>query len=231
MLPLLAISAALAAPPDISGVYRLELTVASRADVPVLGEADIVAHTTMLATVTPDGSGGYTQRHTTCRIQPESTLRIGQTRIPRSFVAPMPDKTYPLALSMAPDGRWQYAADFGAQHIGYDPTRAGGQPPDTDSHPAVLDWEGDGKPGATIFLEVPVFGQVEVYITQLAHTRVSGHLTEDGAAGGVQIVALHQRSIGAQPSVFAANPNVTQLPGQSRFSLTRIPDGSTCADL
>lgn len=232
MLPLLTAAALAQQPPDITGTYRLELRIASTADIPVLGDAQIQAHTTILATVAPDGQGGFTQTHTTCHINPVSSLKIAQTSIPQSFIDPMEDKVYPVQLSPRPDGTWSYSADFGPQYIGFDPTRSGNLPPSEPDHPAVIDWEGDGHPGATIHLQAPVFGQVEVYITQLAHTRVSGVRNAEGVVtGGVEVVALKQRSIGAKPSIFASNPKLTQQPGLSRFTLTPVPAGSTCADI
>lgn len=234
MLPLL-VAAALAEPPplpDLTGTYRLDLRISSTADIPVLGDAQIQARTTILATISPDGSGGFTQHHTTCRINPVSSIKIAQTSIPQSFIDPMPDKVYPVQLSPLPDGTWAYSADFGPQYIGFDPEKSGNMPPSEPDHPAVIDWEGDGHPGATIHLQAPVFGQVEVYITQLAHTRVSGVRNANGVVtGGVDVLALEQRSIAAKPGIFASNPKVTQQPGLSRFTLTPVAAGSTCADL
>ncbi|MFT4977608.1 MAG: hypothetical protein ACI8S6_003515 [Myxococcota bacterium] len=229
----LTIAAALAhaQPPDISGSYRLDLVIASKANVPVFGEAEIMAQTTMLAQISPDGQGGYTQRHITCSVSPRTSLKVAQTTIPPSFIAPMSEKVYPVVLTERPDGRWTYRADFGPQHIGFRPELSGGMPPAEATHPGVVDWEGDGHPGATILLQVPVFGQVEVYITQLAHTRIDGVLVESGGASGkVEVVALEQRSIGAKPMLFAANPAVTQMPGQSRFILTPTT-ATTCQQL
>ena len=219
--------------PDLQGLWRLELVVTSTAKVPVLGDAVIETHTVMLAEVRPDGHGGYRQHHKTCRIEPHSSLKVVQTSIPASFVAPMPDKEYPLQLTPTASGAWQVAADFGPQHIAYDPARSGGRPPETAEDPALLDWEGDGHPGATIHLSVPVFGQVEVYIAQLAHTRLRGTIQPDGQAiqGMLEVLALQQRSVGASPGVFASNPQVTNIPERSTFSMKRVAPGTTCAAL
>ncbi|CAN0460927.1 unnamed protein product [Ectocarpus fasciculatus] len=143
----------------------------------------------------------------------------------------MPDKSYPIALTRTDDGGWAYTADTRPQHIGYDPTVSSSLPKDAD-HPAIIDWEGDGAPGATIHLQVPVFGQVEVYIVQVAHTRLDGRVNGDGTISGLaEVIAFEQHSIGGKPAAFAANPNVTQVPGESVFTLTPLPTGTTCAAL
>lgn len=226
------LAAALAqSPPDIQGAYRLELSIANQADMPFFGEARITSNATILATIRPDGSGGYVQDHVTCALNPESSIKLVKTKIPQSFIDPMPAKTYPLTLRPEDDGGWAYAADTKPQYIGYDPARASSLPKEAD-HPAIADWEGDGAPGATIHLQVPVFGQVEVYIVQFAHTRLAGRVNADGTISGqAEVVAFEQHSIGGKPEAFAANPNVTQVPGESVFTLTPLPDGATCADV
>ncbi|MEL6347455.1 MAG: hypothetical protein AAFV53_30345 [Myxococcota bacterium] len=221
----------LPAPPDLAGTWHIQLTIVNSAKVPVLGPTEIRTITTLLATVTPDGAGGWRQHHTTCQIDPQSGLKVAQTAIPQPFVDAIGDKNYTPKLTVD-GGAWTYTADFGAQHIAYDPARSGGRPPQTDDHPALIDFEGDGRPGATIHLQVPVFGQVEVYITQLAHTRIAGpFVTPDRIAGPIQVVALEQRSIGAKPGIFASNPEVTHQPDKSVFFMQRVAPGTTCETL
>ncbi len=71
-----------------------------------------------------------------------------------------------------------------------------------------------------------------VYITQLAHTRLVGQVTRpDAISGGVDVLAMQQRSIGAKPSIFATNPEVTPVSGASGFAMRRVPAGTTCASL
>lgn len=214
---------ALAAPPDLSGDWEIVLMVVNSAKIPVFGDTEVTTKTTLIAHI-----DGLTQRHTTCTVEPSSPLRMVTTTVPDSFVRHIPDKTYPITVTGAGD----YLADFGPQHIAYDPALSGGLPPDEADHPAVRDWEGDGKPGATIHLNAPVFGQVEVYIVQLAHTRLSGQITSpDAFSGALDILAMRQRSIGASPEIFASNPKVAPVPGASSFTMRRLPAGTTCAEL
>ena len=223
MLSLLLLLPAAAEPPDLTGDWEITLSMVVSAKIPVFGPTEITTRTTLLAHI-----DGTQQSHVTCRVEPSSPLRVVTTVIPESFIRNIAVKHYPITVDEA--GR--YRADFGAQHIAYDPALSGGQPPSEADDPAVLDWEGDGHPGATIHLETPLFGRSEVYITQLAHTRLVGQVQDaDTIAGGVDVVAMKQRSIGASPAMFASNPEATSLPEKSGFAMRRLPDGTTCADL
>lgn len=209
--------------PDLSGRWVLDLSVVISAKIPVFGQTELVTQTTMLATIA-DGI----QHHTTCTVNPTSPLRMVTTIVPDGFIRHIKDKSYPITVSE--DGA--YRADFGAQHIAYDPALSGGEPPKDADDPAVFDWENDGKPGATILLDAPLFGRSEVYITQLAHTRLIGQITgPDTIAGGLNVVAMRQRSIGAKPAMFASNPEATPVEEKSSFVMRRVPPDTTCADL
>ena len=221
LLHLLA-AAAQASPPDLTGDWAITLNVVVSAKLPMFGPTNVTSTTTMLAHI-----DGQQQSHITCRVEPTSPLRMVTTIIPDSFVQTIGVKHY--TMSIDEDGR--YEADFGPQHIAYDPAQSDGPPAEID-HVAVYDWEGDGNPGATILLEAPLFGNSEVYITQLAHTRMVGQVVDaDTIAGGVDIIAMVQRSIGARPAMFASNPEATPLPEESNFEMRRVAPGTTCADL
>ena len=223
MLALLLSLPAAATQPDLSGHWVLELSLVISAKVPVFGQTELVTRTTMLASIA-DG----VQHHTTCAVNPSSPLRMVTTIIPDSFIRNIKDKSYPITIG--DDG--SYRADFGPQHIAYDPAISGGDPPIEADDPAVFDWEGDGNPGATILIDAPLFGRSEVYITQIAHTRLIGQITSpDTITGGLNIAALHQRSIGAKPAIFASNPEATPVEEKSSFVMRRVSEGTTCADL
>ena len=222
MLNLL-LSTALAAPPDLSGDWEVVISVVSAAKIPVFGNTQITTKTTLLAHI-----DGLTQQHTTCAVVPSSPLRMITTTIPDSFVRHIPAKTYPITVSES----GHYRADFGPQHIAYDPSKTDGQPPSEADHESVYDWDNDGNPGATILLDTRVLGQAEVYIVQLAHTRLSGQVSSsDSFSGSLEILVMEQQSIGAKPLIFATNPELTPLSSASSFTMRRLPEGTTCAEL
>jgi len=222
-------------PPDLSGDWRLDLYVVSHARIPVLGTTTILARTIFQSTV--DGQPGSQVLHTRpCALHPQTTRPIATTTIPQAFVDHLPPKDVPLVMDSDAAGRWSFVADMQPQDVGW--TRARHRPvpgalvPQDASHPAVLDFEGDGHPGATIHLEAPLFGDIEIYVVQTAHTVLSAAVgAGDVIEGSAHPRAFAQRTIGASNRLFISNPDIELDAGQSRFRLARVPAGTTCAAL
>ena len=222
-------------PPDLAGDWRLDLYVVSHARIPVLGTTTILARTIFQATV--DGEPGSQILHTRpCKLQPQTTRPIATTTIPQAFVDNLPRKHVPLVMSADASGQWSFIGDMQPQDVGW--TRARHRPvpdalvPQDADHPAVLDFERDGHPGATIHLEAPLFGDIEIYVVQTAHTVLSASNAEgDVIEGQANPRDFAQRTIGASNRLFISNPDIELDAGQSRFRLARVPAGTTCADL
>lgn len=229
VLPLLLPAALAAEPPDLTGTWRLDLEVVTHAVVPVLGTTTVYTHQIMVATVVRDGAR-QVQTHDTCALQARSSRPLAEPTLPPAFVAAVPNKTYPLVLTPLPDGTWQVQADFQPLYIGYDPTVTGGALPQKAGDPGIVDWDGDGRPGATVLLDVPLFGRVEVYQAQRGRTILTGRVeTPDRLAGGVRVDMFGQRTLSASNRLFAANPDLRMNPELSWFRQTRVPAGTTCA--
>jgi hypothetical protein len=177
-----------------------------------------------------DEDGGRRWTWTTCAV--EMTGASGKARMGLSdaFIAAMGDKRLQADIGPAPGG-WTFALDMGEDHVGYDPARAAGLPTDL-ADPAVVDWDGDGQPAATIDLQVPVLGAVELYVAQRAHVRLSG--TTDARTGitrgQVEFARFEQRTLGASHRMFDANPEMWPDPARSGFELRPLPTGAGCAE-
>jgi hypothetical protein len=90
----------------------------------------------------------------------------------------------------------------------------------------------DGDPGGTILLDAPVFGEVEVYIIQRAHSVLEGSWTSPTSAGGrATILDYAQRNIGASNRLFVSNPSIKPDSARSTWSMVRVDAGTTCAQL
>ena len=74
---------------------------------------------------------------------------------PDKFVAALAKHTYPIQIERDAQG-WRYRADLGVERIGYRADSADGKLPTKIDDPAVYDWDGDGHPGATLRLSVPL---------------------------------------------------------------------------
>ncbi len=229
-----AAEAAAPLPPDLRGDWRMDLWIVSHARIPVLGTTTILAHTIYTARV--DGTQAAPVMHTRpCKLNPQTTKPIATTSIPQPFVDNLPLKDVPIEFSEG-DGGWTLRGDMQPQDVGWDRARYRGKPgalvPQEAEHPAVVDHEADGHPGATIHLNAPLIGTVEVYVTQTAHTILHG--TWDGAdvlTGSTELKGFGQRSIGASNRIFVSNPDIELDAAQSRFRLARVPDGTSCAAL
>ncbi len=217
-------------PPDLRGLWRFDLRIVSNAKVPVLGTTEVKSRTTFLATV--DGTAEAPVIHTRpCQLQAEPSRAIAKTIVPQSFIEALPRKTFAPRLE-AGDGGWRFHADMRPQYLGYDPKVAGEKPPHDKEAKGITDLEGDGHPGGTIHLDAPIFGLIELYVVQRAHTVLDGTWTgADVWEGDATVLAFGQRTIGASNRLFVANAEVTVDQANSRFRWARVPPGTTCGQL
>jgi hypothetical protein len=226
---LLFLTTALASQPPVEpGTWLLDVTVTTEAKLPFFGRSRVVTRTIGVSELRRDGDG-WRQRDVPCRIRIDDDSP-GRTVIPDAFLAGLDAPEY--AVSFAPAGEgWRYTADPGVDVVGFDP-RVRSTLPEDPRDPGVIDHEGDGKPGATVVLEVPVFGRVEVYVAQIGHVSYAGDVGADGTiAGSTVIHRVEQRSLGASQSMFAANPPVVPVGGASSFRMRPLPPGTTCGTL
>lgn len=217
-------------PPDMRGTWRFDLRIVSNAKVPVLGTTEVKSRTTFLATVS--GSQERPTIHTVpCHLQAEPSRAIAKTIVPKSFIDALPQKRFPAELAEKGE-LWSFHADMMPQYLGYDPKVAGEKPPHDKNAAGITDLEGDGHPGGTIHLDAPIFGIIELYVVQRAHTVLDGTWTgADVWEGDATVLAFGQRTIGASNRLFVANAEVTVDQKNSRFRWARVPEGTSCSQL
>jgi len=69
-------------------------------------------------------------------------------------------------------------------------------------------------------------------MVQRSHARLTGRIeNENKVSGHAIMMELSQKTIGADNMLFRTSPNISPAPDPKGFELTRIPQGSTCADL
>ncbi len=192
-----------------AGRYGAELWVASATKTPIIGEVRGQSVSWLLVEVT-DRDGQLWQEHITCAI--ELLDAAGQTRaaLAPGFISAIPVRSYPVQIT---DG---YRADFGLEHIGYDPAWP---LPERGDAPGVLDWDSDGHPGATVLLEIPLLGVAEIYIAQRARMTLTGEILPSGEVrGALQLPLLEQRTLGASVGLLDRSPPIRPLPQASGFA-------------
>ena len=218
-------------PSSIDGTWYLRIRTATNAKVPIIGNTYIRSTTHLLITI-ESTENGHQQTQQTCIVDNRPSRSITRTVLPDAFIAHLPVKTYPIAVEARPDGTRTYNADLKQQYVGYDGKKANGVIPERASDPAVFDWDEDGKPGASVLVDIPIFGQVRIYMVQTNHTFLSGKFTSNNTVEGVTHQRLlQQRTIGADNRLLAANPKLTIGQGHDKFELMRIEAGSDCDDI
>jgi hypothetical protein len=96
----------------------------------------------------------------------------------------------------------------------------------------VFDWDADSRPGATLKLSVPLLPDGELYIVQRGQSVLHGRILGGGRVeGNIEVRRFEQRVIGAWPGFLKQSPEIKHDPQASRFSLTRIAEGSSCESL
>lgn len=190
-------------PVDPGETYLLEMAVVSRARVPFAGEREVVTRTTSSVRFEPRAEG-WVQHQRVCEIQVDG----GRVRFPEAFVDAMPQRSDVVGLAGG-----EYRFDPGPSWVGVAPGSS------LDGDGPWVDHDGDGHPGATVYLDVPVFGAVRLHLAQVGHSVLHGRATDEGIAGSVDVIRLEQRTLGASVPGFAVSPRIEVVEGRSWFQL------------
>ncbi len=211
---------------NLEGTWLMVVSVATLAKVPVIGETRSVSESTVVANIVRE-QGEYRLVPDTCGSVLVGGPKIAKTIIPQAFVRSLPDTSYPVSLEDR-SGVYHFRADAGVQDVGW---TGKGSWPLAKNDPRITDSDGDGHPGATVLVKVKAFGTGEIYVVQSGQTRFEGRaVSEDRIEGGLD-VEIRQETIGASHSFLKASTEAKFEASKSGFVLTRLPMGTTCADL
>jgi hypothetical protein len=195
-----------------AGAYRLDMRVHA-ARFPLLGRTRTAWVSVALARIHRADDDSLLQEHHLCDVRFESGLPLVEMIMPEPMRESLARPRYPVELRRIGDV-WRYHADLGFEHVGYVPAEPGEDLPRSREDPAVVDSDHDGKPGATLYLDVPMLDPFELYVVQ-----------------GVLRESLEQVVIGSDPYFLKRSPKLEPDPERSRFALTPVPDDATCASL
>ena len=212
------------------GRYRLEMIMASISHLPFFGSSKSASKSVSLVDIKRDGSG-LLQSHRVCDFRVLEQSAMIKLTFPEKFIAALANHSYPIQLEREARG-WRYTADLGIERIGYREMPDESTIPSKIDDPAVFDWDGDGHPGATLKLSVPLFPEGELYVVQRGHSVLNGWISEPGRiAGSIDVRSFEQRVIGARPQFLNRSPNIEANPKDSTFVLTPVAPESTCETL
>ncbi len=171
------------------------------------------------------------QSHKVCSLRSERRKGVVKVVFPDRFVAALAQSSYGIQVKKNGKG-WDYRADLGREHVGYDPQRSGGELPTDANHPSVYDWDGDQLPGATLHLSIPLFPDAKLYVVQRGHSILNGKVLAPGRVEGKIDVRLYEQIvIGAKPKFLTRTPQVMPDSDQSYFVLTQVAAGTSCTSL
>ncbi len=212
------------------GAYRLEMIMASVSRLPFFGTSKSASRSISLVEIRAEGDE-LMQSHKVCDFRVLDDSAMIKMIFPDKFVAALAQHTYPIQVEKDAQG-WRYRADLGIERIGYRPGPADAKLPTAADDPSVYDWDGDGHPGATLKLSVPLLPDGELYVVQRGHSVLNGRVTQPGKIeGGIEVRSFEHRVLGARPGFLNKSPEIQADPKESRFSITQVVVGSTCETL
>ncbi len=173
------------------------------------------------------GQQGLASLHT-CAVASNPMFGTKMT-YPSAFVAALAQQAAPVSVV---GNLWTFgpATQRVGLHEGHDgPMPATGQA----SHPAVTDADGDGKPGVTVGIDVPILGKQSLFVAQRSTVQWSANLTSDGVLTATPIASHEQATLGATSSLLVvgetAKPVTDEPPMELRWQ--QVPPLTSCAQL
>ncbi|HXV80910.1 MAG TPA: hypothetical protein VEG60_13615 [Candidatus Binatia bacterium] len=213
-----------------SGRYRLEMIMTTVSRLPFFGSSKSASKSVSLVEVRRAGAD-LVQTHQVCAFHVLEDSALIKMIFPDKFVAALAKPTYSIQIKKDGQG-WYYRADLGMERIGYRSNGADSKLPTKIDDPAVYDWDGDGHPGATLKLSVPLLPEGELYVVQRGHSLLSGRINSPARIdGGIEVRSFEHRVLGARPSFLNRSPEIEPDPKGSRFSMNPVPPGTTCEPL
>jgi hypothetical protein len=213
-----------------SGLYRLEMIMASTTKIPFFGTSKSASKSVSLVEISRE-DGALMQNHRVCDFRVLEDTAMIKMVFPEKFIAALAKHSYPIQLEKDAQG-WSYRADLGMERIGYRDNGTDEKLPAKIDDAAVFDWDGDGHPGATLKLSVPLLPAGELYIVQRGQSVLKGRIVQPGRIeGGLEVRHFDQRVLGARPGFLAKSPHIEPNAKESRFSLSQVAADSTCESL
>ena len=215
MIWLLALSA-FASP----GTYRLDLSSASEAKVPVLGWQRSETRSVSLVTWAEGGSWS----HHVCSAEIHDNAPLARTELPPAFIDHLP-----LTRARVKATGDRLRVDLGVEVVGWDPAITGALPTGPDD-PGVVDHEGDGRPGATVWVHISGLGSHAIEVAQVSQVVLEGSRSESGWTGTLTTIRLEQVVLGADKKMLDKTLELRPKDAESHFSLVKTA-ASTCDEL
>ncbi len=207
------------------GRYGIHLKTATHSHIPVLGEVPGASVVWLLAEIRPGAAGPPELVQRTCSVSMEGAGERASVMLGPGFLEALPEKHHDLVFSES----GQVFIDMGEDHIGYDPLLYPDVLPRDESDPGLIDFDGDGNPGVTVIITVPILGKIELYIAQHARSSLIGQLHSDGTfTGTVGSLLLEQQTLDATNPLMRTSPRLSLDTEHSHWRMQPLPADTTC---
>ena len=211
-----------------AGLYLLDMTHVSSTKLP-LGRTSSATRSLLLADLRWE-DGRLTQHQTTCAVRITGKPAFVDTTIPGPFLRSIPVTTTVATIDTSTDDA-RYVMDLGVNRAGWRGAPGAALPTAKDD-PRIFDQDGDGAPGVSVHVDVGIFGEGMIYVVQQSRAELRGTVDNGIVRGKVTTHLLEQLVVGSTKSLFANNPpGLRPEDHKSRFTLSPLPPGTTCATL
>jgi hypothetical protein len=191
----------------------------------VLGASESAWRSVAIVRIHKDGRG-FRQSHRVCAAEIDSGFPLVHARLLRGLIDRMAMRSYHVEVGT--DG--SYSADLGLEAVGFRSTALA--MPTAANDPGVTDCDGDGNPGATVQLTLPLGARGDVYVAQRGRSVLRGRVVGAGRIEGtIDVPVFEQAVLGANPEFLRGAAATRARSDRSRFVLRRIADDATCAEL
>ncbi len=193
------------------------------------GDAWQASRTSTVGLVKVDwqGNDGVAQLHTCAVVN--NPIFDSQLTYPPDFINAIGEQVVVLhrqGQTIAQDAHTEWLG-LKAGYAGAMPAVGQGQ----DS--AIVDDDGDGHPGVTVYIDAPFLGEQALYVVQRSTTNWQGALGQDGAITASPEAKVEQVTVGASSSVLVTAADDKPLPGEVPVQLRwqPVPQDLNCAKL
>lgn len=180
-----------------------------------------------LVKVTWQGDTGKAWTHT-CAVQ-SNVVFDSQLTYPAAFVNAMDTGPATLHRSGAAISQETLTAWLGLKpgYSGAMPALGAGQ------DKSVVDGDGDGNPGVTVYVNAPILGQQAIYVVQRSTTSWQTSAGDGGSLSMTPTASMEQVTVGATSSFLVAEDISKPLEGEAPVELHWMPvqAGLSCASL
>lgn len=216
---------------DMNGVWAQVQVVATLAQAPLLGTIKTRSVAVLKYDVEQDGPA-LLMHEEVCALRLETDSDLTETVVPDAFVNALPHVSKPASVDLEAVPPTLFQPQFVELH-GVELEDPENEPmPASADDPRVVDLDGDGHPGLTIYVTGIIDGAL--YIIQRNRIALDGAFEGPDKVAGLMKYEQEQVVLGSDNQLLADHPPVSSVDPEAEntfFISVRMPSDATCADI